>query len=265
MCRNSPKDSDKIQGAFGEVYCDLCKRQIEFEKYLCMFCNNLILCQYCEKNHSHPVIKLKIPFYSSTLNEIMFQYNHIINPQKRIGVFGIGRPELSMSTNLHKNTIIMGIFKLRYFNLTISNKSEIDINPNMLTLKDLTFTYEENIPFLKHHYKLTIPIKVFSNFDNKEYTITLQLFYSIAHIQYFDSFSIPPIQLSIKIKENCEEDTLWDYFQAYPDYLYLPSSQQKQLMYLKSEMVSEKPMDEIYAILKSKNWDLSKSILKLTS
>ena len=84
MCRNSPKDSDKIQGAFGEVYCDLCKRQIEFEKYLCMFCNNLILCQYCEKNHSHPVIKLKIPFYSSTLNEIMFQYNHIINPQKRI-------------------------------------------------------------------------------------------------------------------------------------------------------------------------------------
>ena len=36
-------------------------------------------------------------------------------------------------------------------------------------------------------------------------------------------------------------------------------------MYLKSEMVSEKPMDEIYAILKSKNWDLSKSILKLTS
>ncbi len=85
----------------------------------------------------------------------------------------------------------MGIFKLRYFNLTISNKSEIDINPNMLTLKDLTFTYEENIPFLKHHYKLTIPIKVFSNFDNKEYTITLQLFYSIAHIQYFDSFSIP--------------------------------------------------------------------------
>ena len=107
----------------------------------------------------------------------MFQYNHIINPQKRIGVFGIGRPELSMSTNLHKNTIIMGIFKLRYFNLTISNKSEIDINPNMLTLKvlnqkDLTFTYEENIPFLKHHDKLTIPIKVFSNFDNKEYTIT---------------------------------------------------------------------------------------------
>ena len=55
----------------------------------------------------------------------------------------------------------MGIFKLRYFNLTISNKSEIDINPNMLTLKDLTFTYEENIPFLKHHDKLTIPIKVF--------------------------------------------------------------------------------------------------------
>ena len=36
LYRNSPKDSDKIQGAFGEVYCDLCKRQIEFEKYLCM-------------------------------------------------------------------------------------------------------------------------------------------------------------------------------------------------------------------------------------
>lgn len=269
LYRNSPKDSDKLQGAFGEVNCGLCKRQIEFEKYLCMFCNNLILCQNCEKNHSHPVIKLKVPFFSSTFKEIMFQYNNITNPQKRIGVF-LKTPELSLSTNLYKNTITMGIFKIRYFTLTISNKSEIDINPNMLTLKvlnqkDLTFTYEENIPFIKHHDKLSIPIKVFSNFENEDYAITLQLFYPMDHIHLFDSFSISPIQISIKIIENCEEDNLWDYFQAYPNYLYLPPSQQKQLMYLKTEMFSDRPMDEIYAILKAKNWDLSKSILTLTS
>ena len=71
-----PKDSP-----FDEI-CSICSSGIYNEKYLCLVCKECILCESCEANHLHPVIKWKNNQLNS-LNKIylfMTKYNNeIIN------------------------------------------------------------------------------------------------------------------------------------------------------------------------------------------
>ena len=51
--KKKPKDSP-----FDDI-CSICSSNIFTEKYLCLICKECILCQNCELNHLHPVIKWK--------------------------------------------------------------------------------------------------------------------------------------------------------------------------------------------------------------
>jgi len=74
--KNKPKDSP-----FDDI-CSICSSSIYKEKYLCLICKECILCENCEANHLHPVIKWKNNQLNS-LNKIylfMTKYNNeIIN------------------------------------------------------------------------------------------------------------------------------------------------------------------------------------------
>ena len=50
---NKPNDS-----IFDDI-CSICSAKIYYEKYLCIVCKDCIICQNCEINHLHPVIKWK--------------------------------------------------------------------------------------------------------------------------------------------------------------------------------------------------------------
>ena len=51
---------------FKTIKCTICKSQLSDIKYICCICENLILCEKCEKNHFHPCFKLKTNFLSTT-------------------------------------------------------------------------------------------------------------------------------------------------------------------------------------------------------
>ena len=75
-----PKDSP-----FDEI-CSICSSGIYNEKYLCLVCKECILCESCEANHLHPVIKWKNNQLNN-LNKIylfMSNYNKEIINNKRI-------------------------------------------------------------------------------------------------------------------------------------------------------------------------------------
>ena len=78
--KNKPKDSP-----FDDI-CSICSSSIYTEKYLCLICKECILCENCEANHLHPVIKWKNNQLNN-LNKIylfMSNYNKEIINNKRI-------------------------------------------------------------------------------------------------------------------------------------------------------------------------------------
>jgi hypothetical protein len=78
--KNKPKDSP-----FDDI-CSICSSSIYKEKYLCLICKECILCENCEANHLHPVIKWKNNQLNN-LNKIylfMTNYNKEIIDNKRI-------------------------------------------------------------------------------------------------------------------------------------------------------------------------------------
>ena len=64
--KEKPKDSP-----FDDI-CSICSSNIFTEKYLCLICKECILCQNCELNHLHPVIKWKNNQLSN-LNKIYYK------------------------------------------------------------------------------------------------------------------------------------------------------------------------------------------------
>ena len=90
--KNKPKDSP-----FDDV-CSICSSNIYLEKYLCLICKECILCDNCEANHLHPVIKWKnnqlnnlkkIYLFTSNYNKDMIDYNN----QNKGGFFGSNKPK----------------------------------------------------------------------------------------------------------------------------------------------------------------------------
>ena len=107
--KNKPKDSP-----FDEV-CSICSSNIYLEKYLCLICKECILCENCESNHLHPVIKWKnnqlnnlnkIYLFMSNYNKEIIDYNN----KNKGGFFGSNKRKYN--------------FKLQ------SNKYEYSIKPN---------------------------------------------------------------------------------------------------------------------------------------
>ena len=50
--------------------CDLCKNVFHSCRYGCLLCPNYFLCNNCEENHPHPMIKYKSNILSDNINKI---------------------------------------------------------------------------------------------------------------------------------------------------------------------------------------------------
>ena len=83
--KKKPKDSP-----FDDI-CSICSSNIFTEKYLCLICKECILCQNCELNHLHPVIKWKNNQLSNLNKIYLFMSNNdkevIENNKKNKGKF----------------------------------------------------------------------------------------------------------------------------------------------------------------------------------
>jgi len=107
--KNKPKDSP-----FDDI-CSICSSNIFTEKYLCLICKECILCQNCELNHLHPVIKWKNNILSD-LNKI---YSFMSNYDKEI-----------IDYNKKSKGKFFGSNKQKYYFKLKSNNSEYSMKPN---------------------------------------------------------------------------------------------------------------------------------------
>jgi len=252
--------------------CDICmKSPILGAKYLCILCQDMVICGNCENQHNHPVIKfnnelignkdqlMKLMFLASNNNEenvLTKVFNKIENStsmqkiqsffksstlKAQIGCeypYGIiAKPGTSFTLTLYlSNTSAKGILPKGVKILPLNNR-DLEIQP-LVTNFEL-----ESKQMAKVELKCRAPMK-----DDK-YKVKFIVFHNNAII------NIQPMTLDIivGIDENAK---LNEFFMEFEDIVKLPKEKKKILYEVVNEQLSSKNPLTIKAILEKYNWSV---------
>lgn len=227
-----PKDSP-----FNDI-CSICSSKIYYDKFICVVCKDCVLCQKCEIDHEHPVIKCKfmqlstlqdIFSYITNHNEIIKninQKNNAINATLFSNIFSTitNKYELKLECNslefsLRPNTKI---------NIPISiqnlSREPIDCQQNKLILfgrnnKDLKI-YNINLNgIINRQEQIDTFITIESNEICKKYNFTVELYSSVN-----DLIKTNVLNFVLVVNIDDEEDELDKYFKDYPKVLIAPKN-----------------------------------------
>ena len=66
----------KPKDAIFEDVCSMCSSKIYYKKYICVICPNCILCEKCQEEHLHPIIKSKYSQFSNAMDIYNFLKNY---------------------------------------------------------------------------------------------------------------------------------------------------------------------------------------------
>ena len=180
--KNKPKDSP-----FDDV-CSICSSNIYLEKYLCLICKECILCDNCEANHLHPVIKWKnnqlnnlnkIYLFMSNYNKEIIDYNN----QNKGGFFGSNKPKYNFKLQSNIFECLIRPKQKLDIPLTIINLNNDDIDCQRLkiilfarNIKDLIVHNKEIKNKIRKDANLNTSISIESGNFCKMYHFDIGLF-----------------------------------------------------------------------------------------
>ena len=179
---NKPNDS-----IFDDI-CSICSAKIYYEKYLCIVCKDCIICQNCEINHLHPVIKWKrnqLPnlnriFLFLSSNNKSIKEN---STNKNEGFFGSNKPkyEFKLESDNYEYSLKPNEKMELPINIINLNKKDIDCKKIKLVLflrniKDLVVNNKELNNKIRIGETLKISILIESSMFCKNYTFNACLF-----------------------------------------------------------------------------------------
>ena len=252
--------------------CNLCKNNFNSSKFGCLLCPNYFLCNECEENHPHPMIKYKSDNLSDNINKIITIYSSSNKKdfpeivKKKLGVKDINQVQLR--TNISSNSFIMGPKQERELNVLIKNNNNFAIPKNTLTIfiknqYDLNISVKDEILLKDINPGIEVPItlSIISNEKNlfESYQLLIEVMSNALDI------IAKPIELKINVKFDKEDDELNKQFKEFPSIVLLPKEKKKKLQYIIQEKLSLKTPQEIKAIMEKFKWSIDQAIIDLTS
>ena len=252
--------------------CSLCKEPFNLSKYGCLLCQNYFLCNKCEEYHPHPMIKFKKDNLSDNINKIIDIYSSqfmkendflmkIKNKYKLNSIYLLG-----LRTNITSNSFMMGNNQTREINLLIKNKNNIKIPKNTLNI------------LIKNHYDLNITIndEALHKEINANFEIPIQLTVKSSAQNLLETYKLKievisnsmdmmsyPINITINVKNDEEDNALNKQFSEFPSIILLPKDKKKKLQYIIKEKLSIKTPAEIKAIMEKFKWSIDAAISEL--
>ena len=227
-----PKDS-----IFNDI-CSICSSKIYYNKFICAVCKDCVLCQKCEIDHEHPVIKCKF-LQLSTLKDI-FSYitthNEIIkNSDKNDNILNTSLFSNLLSTITNKyelklecNSCEFSIRQNTKINIPISiqnlSREQIDCQQSKLILfgrnnKDLKI-YNVNLTgVINRQEQIDTFITIESNEICKKYNFTIELYSSVNEL-----IKSNVLNFILVVNIDKEEDELDNFFKDYPKILISPKN-----------------------------------------
>lgn len=246
--------------------CIKCNSAITETKFLCCICDhNIIFCHLCESTHEHPMIRYKTPELSTNLSEITSYITYASGKTNLKSSFSLLGKDIEISTlSTHPLTIRVN----KTTNLLIKVKWNGHFcNPHSLIIKnydDLTLAYQYTDPINKDGKKINkdeysdLYISITPERCGSKYEIVVY-YYLIKDGRFSNS-----LIFHIEVNEDEEEEKLNNYFSKYPEVVALPKKQKETISMIYKEKLSNKPIDQIYAILKKHKWVIEQSICDLT-
>ena len=248
--------------------CSNCNKQLTFSKYLCCVCRNVILCNDCEKNHFHPVIKLKNNKFLD-LNQIRRYIHHhhfetlnikgVLNSifDKKIKV-KLSAPSLKISTRPN-SCISIPIYVENLSNSPIDKNSTvyfISRNCEDLLIHD---TMISNV--INPKEKIEMEIKIDIPLRCKEYKFSLQV-YNVGSSIVVEANKL---DFTLEVNDDEEEDKLNEYFKDFPKIVVLEKQKKIDIKKIIEEKLSDEHPDVIMNILENNKWKVDETVLALTA
>ena len=255
---NKKNNNNLLNNTFDKESCFFCEKILNNIKYICIICNNMVLCNSCGENHDHPCFIYKTPFISSlkeTFNFINKNYLFSTNTfskksQRNISVFLMGDKNISLRPN--KGILIP---------LKIKNNSNEEINSSEFII------IVKGNKYLKISYDLSKKFKVL---ENSFYIIKLKcitpnkLCKEKIHIELFSHQYIlkennnQNIDLEIEINEDKDEEDL-NYKLFFNEMAILYNKEHKNILIsLIEKELKEYDVDDVIELVINFNWDIKK-------
>ena len=251
------------------IFNDKCQLCLSFpitgSKLICLFCNDMVICQDCENLHQHPCIKIKFHCLSdlNTIKRIVnlsqkeANSNNFFKMTKEL-IFGPSstfRAKLNVPNNITQFFVNPNTFFS--FKVHIQNQSHYILPQNCylfcLNNKDL------NIPITKiEGYfapKMLIDTNIKFILPNKlaNYKLRFVIFHHEVEIE------CDPLDISINICIN-EEKYLNDFFKNEERLVNLNKQQKYWIFYVINNELSTKTAYQIALILQKHQWNMEMAI-----
>ena len=267
--KEKSKENKKKSKIFVKDQCVICKNNLEDIKFICTICDNYILCDKCELNHPHPIIKYKNLLFSKDIKSII-TYQDCKNKDLK------GKQNFLqkiIGNNLNKVQIIPGLInnqfnmrpnQKRIFQLKIINQSDVNILANQLFLifknyDNLTINYKNNIGNIESKKSFLINIELISSKEIKKYEISVEIF-----SEDF-KFQSETLKINVIVDNDLEDNKLNQRLKDYPDLFLIPIEQKRRIISIYDDQLSIKPPNEIYSILLKHKWNIEAALDDLTS
>ena len=263
------KPKEKKEKIFIKEECSICKNKLEDVKYICTICDNYILCDKCEINHPHPLIKYKNLLFSDNIKSII-TYQECKNKDLKgkqsflQKIIGNNLNKVQIIPGLINNQFTMRPNQKRIFQLKLINQSDVNISANQLFLifknyDNLIINYKNNIGSIESKKSFLINIEIISSKDIKNYEINAEIF-----SEDF-KFQSETLKIKVIVDNDLEDNKLNERLKDYPDLFLIPIDQKKRIISIYDDQLSIKPPNEIYFILLKHKWNIEAALDDLTT
>ena len=259
---------------FDEI-CSICSSKIYFKKFICIVCRDCVLCQNCQEEHLHPMLKCK----QSQLSRVQDIYNYLKNYNEEIkqlsnekikkkGFFNkIFSEKYELKLNCNSLNFSMRPNKTINIPITIQNLSSVpfDCEKYQLILfarnnKDLK-VYEKKVEqVLNKHEQIDVNVLLESNEFCKIYYFTIEI-YTNDEIKLKKNI----LSFTLEVNEDEEDEVLNEEFKNYPKLIVMNKKIKKGVKkILEDKTITQDPVT-IMQFLMNNNGNIEKTIKNLKS
>jgi hypothetical protein len=257
---------------FDEI-CSICSSKIYFKKFICIVCRDCVLCQNCQEEHLHPMLKCK----QSQLSRVQDIYNYLKNYNEEIkqisnekikkkGFFNkIFSEKYELKLNCNSLNFSMRPNKTINIPITIQNLSSVpfDCEKYQLILfarnnKDLK-VYEKKVEqVLNKHEQIDVNVLLESNEFCKIYYFTIEL-YTNDEIKLKKNI----LSFTLEVNKDEEDEVLNEEFKNYPKLIVMNKKIKKGVkQILQDKSITQEPV-LVMQFLVNNNGDIQKTIKNL--
>lgn len=239
--------------------CSICSSKIFFDKYICIICDNCCLCESCEKEHCHPVIKCKADNFSNL--DTIFNYIAYTQPtnsnNNSYNLYNIlFKKDISLKLSTFSRIFTMRPNTTRNIGIEITNNSEQTIPDNhelILYARNNKDLVVESISFrkvmvCKETFSKELMVKSGNfckrhNFKVELYSPTLKL-------------NVNTLYITVDVNNDEEDESVNEFMKDFPKLLNLSKEQKIKIKnFIEKNDIKMHPY-LVYNYLKSNGWDI---------